>query len=225
MIFVNRIIKTILVDTLTKSMDKNFFLGKKLENILNSMKYSVCSIDLNQNEIYFNSSFYNFMNNNFRNRVFGTIHLFCSESNYSNLSNLYLNFMRNLKSDEKSFLDQFYDKDDTKQKKFQPFIVKILILNRIFDKFKLKNKSTPSTLNLLKFFKEKNSFLTENCIIKKEEYRMDSGFSEKIIEISWKKSFYNDNQENYQNLMIPFETYENNENLKIIIYHIENYQI
>ena len=135
------------------------------------------------------------MNNNFRNRVFGTIHLFCSESNYSNLSNLYLNFMRNLKSDEKSFLDQFYEKDETEQKKCQAFKIKILILNRIFDKFQLKSQSKPSSLNLFNFFKEKNTFLMENCIIKKEEYRMDCGFSEKIIETTWKKSLYNDNQE------------------------------
>ena len=57
MIFVNRTIRSIFVKSLIKFNDKNLFLGTKLENILNSMKYSVCSIDLKRKEIYFNSSF------------------------------------------------------------------------------------------------------------------------------------------------------------------------
>ena len=192
MIFVNRIIKSIFLESLIKLNNKNIFLGKKLQNILNSMKYSVCSIDLKQNEIYFNSSFYNFIHDNFRNELFGAKDLFSSESNYSNI---YLKLIRNLKSDEKSFLDKFNDKDEIEQKKCQAFFVKILILNRIFDKFELKGQSTPNTLNLFKFFKEKNTFLAENYLIQKGEYRMDCGFSEKKIEIFWKKSLFNDDQE------------------------------
>ena len=118
--------------------DKNFYLEKKLNNIFNSIKYPVISIDLKRKEIYFNSSFLNFMSDNFRNELFGTNHLFSSDINYSNLfsnecnySKIYLNLIRNLKSDEKSFLDHMIDNDETDKKKCQAFIVKILIFLRI----------------------------------------------------------------------------------------------
>ena len=202
MIFVNRIIKSIFLEYLVKMKDKNFYLEKKLNNIFNSIKYPVISIDLKRKEIYFNSSFLNFMSDNFRNELFGTNHLFSSDINYSNLfsnecnySKIYLNLIRNLKSDEKSFLDHMIDNDETDKKKCQAFIVKILIFQKILDNFLLKSQFTPSSLNLFKIFKEKNSFPTENCFIKKGEYRIDCGFSDKIIEISWKKTLYNDNQE------------------------------
>ena len=87
------------------------------------------------------------------------------------------------------------DNDETDKKKCQAFIVKILIFQKILDNFLLKSQFTPSSLNLFKIFKEKNSFPTENCFIKKGEYRIDCGFSDKIIEISLKKTLYNDNQE------------------------------
>ena len=45
MIFVNRIIKSIFLEYLVKMKDKNFYLEKKLNNIFNSIKYPVISID------------------------------------------------------------------------------------------------------------------------------------------------------------------------------------
>ena len=192
MILVNRIIKSIFQESLIELSDKNFLLEKKLKNIFNSMKYPVFSIDLKQKEIYFNSSFFNFIDENFRNEEFNTSHLLISESDNSNL---YLNLIRNLKSEEKSFIYKFYGKDQMEQKKCQAFIVKIFILNKIFDKFKFKSQSTPNTLNLFNFFKEKTTFPTQNCFIEKGEYILDCGFSEKIIEFSWKNSSFTDNEE------------------------------
>ena len=192
MILVNRIIKSIFQESLIELSDKNFLLEKKLKNIFNSMKYPVFSIDLKQKEIYFNSSFFNFIDENFGNEEFNTSHLLISESDNSNL---YLNLIRNLKSEEKSFIYKFYGKDQMEQKKCQAFIVKIFILNKIFDKFKFKSQSTPNTLNLFNFFKEKTTFPTQNCFIEKGEYILDCGFSEKIIEFSWKNSSFTDNEE------------------------------
>ena len=192
MILVNRIIKSIFQESLIELSDKNFLMEKKLKNIFNSMKYPVFSIDLKQKEIYFNSSFFNFIDENFRNEEFNTSHLLIPESDNSNL---YLNLIRNLKSEEKSFIYKFYGKDQMEQKKCQAFIVKIFILNKIFDKFKFKSQSTPNTLNLFNFFKEKTTFPTQNCFIEKGEYILDCGFSEKIIEFSWKNSSFTDNEE------------------------------
>ena len=80
MILVNRIIKSIFQESLIELSDKNFLMEKKLKNIFNSMKYPVFSIDLKQKEIYFNSSFFNFIDENFRNEEFNTSHLLIPES-------------------------------------------------------------------------------------------------------------------------------------------------
>ena len=196
-IFFNYFLKRLLIQFYEKNKKKNYFLEKRLKNILNSMKHKIISINLKEKNIFFNTSFIElidktFFKEEFVNYIFDRIPE--EEFSIQILSRMY----GIIKRDDKRIFQLLENKDENKQTKFTSFEVKILILNKIFSTFIKENEYTTQsseTLNIFDFFREKVNSNESNLSINYGKYKILNGLTENIFEISCIKTVYDNNQE------------------------------
>ena len=197
-IIIKQIINTFFFDYFENICNKNFSNEKIYKNMLNSMKYPLISINLKEKEIFTNFSFFNFFYKNFSENLTSLNFLFDRVTD-NKFSDQYLSkLFENLQSDEQKLVDKL---NENKLETDDPVILnrfktKILILNKLFGKFQCENQSEliKEFLKFLNFFTDQIGS-QENNFVFLGEYRIYNGISDKIVEIRWNKSIFDDNKE------------------------------